>query len=82
MKRQGTAPQRRSPSRAVPGVGNFRSDPLFPGIGRAVASLLAKGKVVAPVDVLVAMQILAPDKLADWRRGWRPACTEAPTRTG
>ena len=73
MKRQGTAPQRRSPSRAVPGVGNFGSDPLLPRIERAVASLLAEGNVVAPVDVLVAMQIMAPDELADWRRGRVPS---------
>ncbi len=56
----------------VPGVANFRADPLFPKIERAVASILAKGKVVAPVDVLVVMQLLAPDKLEDWRRGHVP----------
>ena len=67
------APQHRPASRAVrPGVDNFRSDPLFPRIQRAVAAILAKGKVVAPVDVLVAMELVAPDKLADWRRGRVP----------
>jgi hypothetical protein len=34
----------------LPGVATFRSDPLFPGIEQAVASILATGKVVAPVD--------------------------------
>ena len=55
-----------------PSVANFRVDPLFPKIERAVASILAKGKVVAPVDVLVAMQLLAVDQLEDWRRGRVP----------
>lgn len=63
----------RTPAKPVaPGVANFRADPLFPRIERAVASILAKGRVVAPVDVLVAMQLLAPDKLDDWRRGRVP----------
>jgi hypothetical protein len=31
-------------------VHDFRSDPIFPRIERAVAAILAKGKVVAPVD--------------------------------
>lgn len=51
------------------------SDPLYPKVQRAVASILARGNVVAPVDVLVAMQLLPPDKLADWRRG-RVPCLE------
>jgi len=57
---------------AVPGVDNFCADPLFPKIERAVAAILAKGKVVAPVDVLITMQLLAPHKLEDWRRGRVP----------
>ena len=63
---------RMSAQAAVPGVGDFRTDPLFPRIERAVASILAKGKVVTPVDMLVTMQLLAPDKLEDWRRGRVP----------
>lgn len=53
-------------------AGNFRSDPLFPRIERAVASILGRGQVVAPVDVLVAMQLLEPDHLMAWRRGQVP----------
>jgi hypothetical protein len=53
-------------------VASFRDDPLFPRIERAVAAILAKGKVVAPVDVLVHMDLLAPENLADWRRGRVP----------
>jgi hypothetical protein len=50
-------------------VDSFRSDPMFPRIERAVAELLAKGNVVAPVDVLVSMGLMRPEHLAEWRRG-------------
>jgi hypothetical protein len=53
------------------GVANFRADPLFPRIERAVG-ILAGGKVVAPVDVLVSMGLLRPAQLGDWRRGRVP----------
>ncbi len=53
-------------------MANFQDDPLFPRIERAVAAILTKGKVVAPVDVLVAISLLAPEKLEDWRRGRMP----------
>ncbi len=46
-----------APSSAI-SVANFRADPLFPRIERAVAGLLARGRVVAPVDVLVSMGLL------------------------
>jgi len=36
------------------------------------AAALAEGKVVAPVDVLVGMGLLAPEKLQDWRLGRVP----------
>ena len=54
---------------ARPTVATYRDDPLHPSIERAVARILANGKVVAPVDVLVGMGLLAPEKLEDWRRG-------------
>src|SRR5688572_22433196 len=63
---------RRTGNRPTPTVDNVRDDPLYPRIARAVAEILAKGKVVAPVDVLVRMELLAPDKLEDWRRGRVP----------
>lgn len=53
-------------------VETYRHDPLYPRIVRSVAALLAKGKVVAPVDVLIGMGLLAPDKLRDWCRGGVP----------
>jgi len=53
-------------------VETFRYDPLYPKIARAVAAILQKGKVVAPVDVLVRMDLLTPERLEDWRRGRVP----------
>ena len=53
-------------------VATHRDDPLSPRIERAVTGLLANGKVVAPVDVLVAMGLFAPEQLEDWRRGRVP----------
>lgn len=51
---------------------NFRDDPLFPRIERVVASLLAKGKVVTPIDVLVSMGLIEPSSVDKWRRGQLP----------
>ncbi|MFO0567118.1 MAG: hypothetical protein U0263_15725 [Polyangiaceae bacterium] len=53
-------------------VQDFRNDPMFPRIDRAVAAILVDGKVVAPVDVLVKMDILTPKDLEDWRFGRVP----------
>ena len=53
-------------------VDSYRGDPLYPRIVRAVEPLLARGKVVAPVDVLVGMGLLDPAKLEDWRLGRVP----------
>lgn len=53
-------------------VANYREEALFPRIERAVSALLRRGKVVAPVDVLVGMGLLAPDRLEDWHRGRVP----------
>ena len=53
-------------------MASFQDDPLHPRIERAVAAILAKGKVVAPVDVLVGMNLLAPEKLDAWRQGRVP----------
>ncbi len=60
----------RKASRAArPTVATYRDDPLYPRIERAVARIVANGKVVAPVDVLVGMGLLEPETLEDWRRG-------------
>jgi hypothetical protein len=55
-----------------PTVDNYRDDPLYPRIVRAVAPLLVHGKVVAPVDVLMGMGILEARHLEDWRFGRVP----------
>jgi hypothetical protein len=53
-------------------IASYREDRLFPRIERAVAAILERGKVVAPVDVLVEMGLLAPEHLDDWRLGKVP----------
>ena len=57
----------KQPARAT--VDTFHDDPMFPRVERAVAALLVKGKVVAPVDVLIGMGLLTTERLADWRFG-------------
>jgi hypothetical protein len=59
-------------TKPIVSVETFRDDPLYPKIVRAVAAILQNGKVVAPVDVLVKMDLLAPGRLEDWRRGRVP----------
>jgi hypothetical protein len=44
-------------------VGTYRTDPLHPRIASAVDALLVRGKVVAPVDVLICMDLLTADRL-------------------
>lgn len=58
-----------SANKLIVNVGSFRDDPLYPRIVRGVADILDEGKVVAPVEVLVRMGLLAPEQLDDWRRG-------------
>ncbi len=53
-------------------IDTYREDPLYPRIVRAVDGLLARGKVVAPVDVLLSMNLLRPEQLDAWRRGQVP----------
>lgn len=60
---------------AAVSLATYREDPLYPRIARAVATMLQQGTVVAPVDVLVAMDLLAPEHLEAWRRG-RVSCLE------
>ncbi|MEX2499694.1 MAG: hypothetical protein WD397_12565 [Wenzhouxiangellaceae bacterium] len=53
-------------------LSNYRDDPLYPRVVKAVASILEHEKVVAPVEVLVRMELLDRDKLVDWRHGRVP----------
>ena len=71
-RRGGEVPGSRSGGRSAPSVETFQADPLYPLIERAVATILEKGKVVAPVDVLVGMGLLTREHLEDWRRGRVP----------
>ncbi len=64
-------------SKPTVSVDTFRDDPLYPRIARAAEQRLARGKVVAPVDVLVDMKLLAPERLEDWRRGRVPYLEKA-----
>ena len=69
--RTATAVQSHS-SAVQAGVDSYREDPLYPRIVRAVEGLLARGKAVAPVDVLVKMGMLESARLEDWRFGRVP----------
>jgi hypothetical protein len=51
---------------------NYRNDTLFSRVERAVQKVLKSKPFVAPVDVFIAMDILRPEKLEDWRRGRVP----------
>lgn len=62
----------RPKTKPIVSVEAFRDDPLYPKIVRAVAVILQNGKSVAPADVLVRMDLLAPERLEDWRRGRVP----------
>ncbi len=53
-------------------VEDFRTDPLFPRIERAVAAVLANGKVVTPIDMLIQMDLVRPEDVKNWRFGRIP----------
>jgi hypothetical protein len=53
-------------------LANYKKDTYYPRIVRAVAALLAKGEVVAPVDLFVRMELLRAEDLEAWRFGRVP----------
>lgn len=55
-----------------PTLAGYQDDPLYPWIVRAVDGILRRGNVVAPVDVLVGMDLLTRGNVEDWRRGRVP----------
>jgi hypothetical protein len=59
-------------SSAAVSVDTYRDDKLYPRIVKATRTLLAKGKIVAPVDVQVHMDLLRQKRLEDWRLGRVP----------
>jgi hypothetical protein len=50
----------------------LNSDPLAELVGQVVTQLLERGDVVAPLDVLLALEMLDEDLVAEWRRGDLP----------
>lgn len=53
-------------------VANYRGDKYYPRVVRAVEAILAKGQVVAPVDVFVQLDLLSASDLEAWRFGRVP----------
>ena len=53
-------------------VSNYREDVYYPRVVRAVEAILAKGQVVAPVDVFVQLDLLSASDLEAWRFGRVP----------
>jgi hypothetical protein len=66
---RGRASNRSSPSVSID---SYRDDPVYPRVVRAVGVLLARGTVVAPVELLVEMGVLERKQLQDWRFGRVP----------
>ena len=54
-------------------VHTYRQDPYYPRVVRAVATILARADVVAPVDVLLEMGNLTPKHHEAWSRGHVPS---------
>lgn len=48
------------------------TDPLLPLVAEVVSDILSAGDVVAPLDVLVRLEIVDPDQVEVWRRGGMP----------
>jgi hypothetical protein len=51
---------------------NYTTDPYYPKIVQAVATVLQSDKVVSPVKVFIAMGLLAPQAVEEWRKGRIP----------
>jgi hypothetical protein len=47
-------------------------DPLMPLVVEVVDEVLETGDVVAPLDVLVRLELVDPDQVELWRRGGLP----------
>jgi hypothetical protein len=50
----------------------YRHDPLYVRVASATEAILRRGRVVTPVEVLIAMSLLTREHLEDWRRGRIP----------
>jgi hypothetical protein len=53
-------------------INNYRNDKYYSKIVRAVEAILARGDVVAPIDVFVQMDLLSKADVESWRFGRVP----------
>jgi hypothetical protein len=50
-------------------VANYRRDPYYAPIVKAVEGLLREKGFVAPLELFIRMDLLSPESVDDWRRG-------------
>src|SRR5580692_154598 len=53
-------------------VANYRQDPYYDPIVRAVEGLLREKGFVAPLELFIRMDLLSPESVENWRRGRVP----------
>jgi hypothetical protein len=50
-------------------VANYRQDPYYARIVKAVEGLLREKGFVAPLELFIRMDLLSPESVENWRRG-------------
>src|SRR6202161_1491932 len=50
-------------------LANYRQDPYYARIVKAVEGLLGEKGFVAPLELFIRMDLLSPESVANWRRG-------------
>jgi hypothetical protein len=53
-------------------VANYRQDPYYARIVKAVEGLLREKGFVAPLELFIRMDLLSPESVENWRRGRIP----------
>ena len=53
-------------------VANYRQDPYYASIVKAVEGLLREKGFIAPLDIFIRMDLLSAESAEDWRRGRIP----------
>ena len=53
-------------------MGNYRRDPYYAPVVKAVEGLLREKGFVAPFELFIRMGLLSPESAEDWRRGRIP----------
>src|SRR5260370_31000191 len=53
-------------------LANYRQDPYYARIVKAVEGLLREKGFVAPVELFIRMGLLSPESVENWRRGRIP----------